>query len=169
MNKDNTFLNTTGLAVTQFNEKPLLVFRHGPGGLLEVEGEMTDEARDMLTEFVGGYNLTREKVRELEQFKVAYMEWSDKTDWVQGDKRFDVLLPWGKHRADVLRLYIERLEKEADEPIHQVQFVVFFIDFNNEERYSGVFSSKEKAEAYIARFAEPKNCFRIEEVIVDSE
>lgn len=48
-------------------------------------------------------------------------------------------------------------------------FVVFFINFNNEERYSGVYSSKEKAEAYIARFAEPKSCFTIEEVIVDSE
>lgn len=47
---------------------------------------------------------------ELESFRTAYMEWSDKTDWVQGDKRFDVLIPWGKHRADVLRAYIERLE-----------------------------------------------------------
>lgn len=47
---------------------------------------------------------------ELESFRTAYMEWSDKTDWVQGDKRFDVLIPWGKHRADVLKAYIERLE-----------------------------------------------------------
>ncbi|HCR0322781.1 TPA: hypothetical protein OMS40_003950 [Klebsiella aerogenes] len=48
--------------------------------------------------------------KELESFRTAYMEWSDKTDWVQGDKRFDVLIPWGKHRADVLKAYIERLE-----------------------------------------------------------
>lgn len=48
--------------------------------------------------------------KELESFRTAYMEWSDKTDWVQGDKRFDVLIPWGKHRADVLKAYIEYLE-----------------------------------------------------------
>lgn len=50
---------------------------------------------------------------ELESFRTAYMEWSDKTDWVQGDKRFDVLIPWGKHRADVLKAYIERLESRT--------------------------------------------------------
>ncbi|EPF1256150.1 hypothetical protein ACSQOK_000458 [Klebsiella aerogenes] len=49
-------------------------------------------------------------IGELESFRTAYMEWSDKTDWVQGDKRFDVLIPWGKHRADVLKAYIEYLE-----------------------------------------------------------
>lgn len=53
--------------------------------------------------------------KELESFRTAYMEWSDKTDWVQGDKRFDVLIPWGKHRADVLRAYIERLEQRIAE------------------------------------------------------
>lgn len=51
--------------------------------------------------------------KELESFRTAYMEWSDKTDWVQGDKRFDVLIPWGKHRADVLKAYIERLESST--------------------------------------------------------
>lgn len=51
--------------------------------------------------------------KELESFRTAYMEWSDKTDWVQGDKRFDVLIPWGKHRADVLKAYIERLESRT--------------------------------------------------------
>ncbi|HBR6843333.1 MAG: hypothetical protein E6Y01_08440 [Klebsiella aerogenes] len=50
------------------------------------------------------------RISELESFRTAYMEWSDKTDWVQGDKRFDVLIPWGKHRADVLKAYIEYLE-----------------------------------------------------------
>lgn len=49
-------------------------------------------------------------IAELESFKTAYMEWSDKTEWVQTDKRFDVLIPWGKHRADVLKAYIEHLE-----------------------------------------------------------
>lgn len=49
----------------------------------------------------------------LESFRTAYMEWSDKTDWVQKDKRFDVLKPWGKHRADVLKEYIQHLESRT--------------------------------------------------------
>ncbi|HCT1901091.1 TPA: hypothetical protein OTQ06_002867 [Klebsiella aerogenes] len=55
----------------------------------------------------------KKRISELESFRTAYMEWSDKTDWVQGDKRFDVLIPWGKHRADVLKAYIERLESRT--------------------------------------------------------
>lgn len=51
-----------------------------------------------------------QKIKELESFRTAYMEWSDKTDWVQNDKRFNILKPWGKHRADVLREYILRME-----------------------------------------------------------
>ncbi|EAA1041240.1 hypothetical protein DK741_00855 [Salmonella enterica subsp. enterica] len=55
---------------------------------------------------------TREarRVAELGSFHTAYLEWSDKTEWVQNDKRFDVVRPLGKHRADVLREYIEHLE-----------------------------------------------------------
>lgn len=49
----------------------------------------------------------------LESFRTAYMEWSDKTDWVKKDKRFDVLKPWGKHRADVLKEYIQHLESRT--------------------------------------------------------
>lgn len=41
------------------------------------------------------------------------MEWSDKTDWMQGDKRFDVVRPLGKHRVDVLREYIKLLESRT--------------------------------------------------------
>lgn len=40
------------------------------------------------------------------------MEYSEKTDWMQADKRFDVIKPWGKHRADVLKEYIEHLESK---------------------------------------------------------
>ncbi|EOD2837393.1 hypothetical protein ACJLW8_004179 [Raoultella ornithinolytica] len=54
-----------------------------------------------------------ERIAELEPFRTAYMEWSDKTDWVQTDKRFDVLKPWGMHRADVLKAYIEHLESRT--------------------------------------------------------
>lgn len=55
----------------------------------------------------------RQRIAELESFRTAYMEWSDKTYWVQTDKRFDVLTPWGKHRADVLKEYIEHLESRT--------------------------------------------------------
>ena len=50
---------------------------------------------------------------ELESFRIAYMEWSDKTDWVQTDKRFGVVKPLGKHRADVLKEYIQHLESRT--------------------------------------------------------
>lgn len=53
------------------------------------------------------------RIAELESFRTAYMEWSDKTDWVQTDKRFYVVRPLGKHRADVLKAYIEHLESRA--------------------------------------------------------
>lgn len=49
---------------------------------------------------------------KLELFRTAFMEYSDKTDWEQTDKRFDVIKPWGKHRADVLREFIEHLESK---------------------------------------------------------
>lgn len=52
------------------------------------------------------------RVAELEAYKTAFTEWQDKTEWVQKDSRFDILLPWGKHRADVLREYIELLERK---------------------------------------------------------
>lgn len=49
---------------------------------------------------------------KLDLFRTAFMEYSDKTDWVQTDKRFDDIKPWGKHRADVLREFIEHLESK---------------------------------------------------------
>lgn len=55
----------------------------------------------------------RQRIAELEPFRTAYMKWSDKTDWVQTDKRFDVLKPWGMHRADVLKAYIVHLESRT--------------------------------------------------------
>ncbi|WP_183074162.1 ead/Ea22-like family protein [Salmonella enterica] len=59
---------------------------------------------------------TREarRVAELGSFHTAYLEWSDKTEWVQNDKRFDVVRPLGKHRADVLREYIELISKNGN-------------------------------------------------------
>lgn len=52
----------------------------------------------------------RQRIAELESFRTAYMEWSDKTDWVNTDRRFGVVKPLGKHRADVLKAFIEHLE-----------------------------------------------------------
>lgn len=52
------------------------------------------------------------RVAELEAYKTAFTAWQDKTEWVQKDSRFDILLPWDKHRADVLREYIELLERK---------------------------------------------------------
>lgn len=52
--------------------------------------------------------------------KVAFNTWQEKTEWVQTDKRFDVLLPWGKHRADVLKEYIDRLESQVLDMIVQL-------------------------------------------------
>ncbi len=55
----------------------------------------------------------KERIDNLESFRTAYMEWGEKTDWMQTDKRFDVLKPWGKHRADVLKEYIQHLESRT--------------------------------------------------------
>ncbi|MGJ3290072.1 hypothetical protein [Klebsiella michiganensis] len=54
-----------------------------------------------------------DRIAELEPFRTAYMEWGDKTDWVQTDKRFGVVKPLGKHRADVLKEYIQHLESRT--------------------------------------------------------
>lgn len=55
-----------------------------------------------------------DELEALQSFRTAFNEWHDKTEWVQGDKRFDVIMPWGKHRADVLKLYIDHLESKLE-------------------------------------------------------
>ena len=55
----------------------------------------------------------KKRIADLESFRTAYMEWSDKTDWVNTDRRFGVVKPLGKHRADVLKAYIEHLESRT--------------------------------------------------------
>lgn len=64
---------------------------------------------------VTAINDLKSRVAELEPFRTAFAEWHDKTAWVQDDKRFNVLKPWGKHRADVLREYVEHLERRIAE------------------------------------------------------
>ena len=53
------------------------------------------------------------EIERLRQWETAAREWLDKTDWVQQQ----IALPpkyLGKHRADVIRLEIERLTAERD-------------------------------------------------------
>lgn len=54
------------------------------------------------------------EVERLKHFEAAYKEWSDKTDWVQESAEVREL---GKHRADVMRERIERLQEEKDSAI----------------------------------------------------
>lgn len=46
------------------------------------------------------------EIERLRRFEVAYLEWQEKTDWVQADAKPKEL---GKHRADVLRERINAL------------------------------------------------------------
>ncbi|WOI99627.1 hypothetical protein [Citrobacter koseri] len=55
-----------------------------------------------------------DEMEALQSFRAAFNEWHDKTEWVQVDKRFDAIKPWGKHRADVLKLYIDHLESKLE-------------------------------------------------------
>ncbi|MDU2939980.1 MAG: hypothetical protein E7B59_12530 [Enterobacteriaceae bacterium] len=76
------------------------------------------------------------EIAELEQYRTAYLEWSNKTDWVQGDKRFDVVKPLGKHRADVLREYIEHLEKLATDYVKKSAQVIRELEREKDARES---------------------------------
>lgn len=77
---------------------------------LEAAGRLIAELDKRLIEYAGIATREARRVAELGSFHTAYLEWSDKTEWVQTDKRFDAIKPWGKHRADVLKEYIEHLE-----------------------------------------------------------
>lgn len=76
-----------------------------------------------------------DEIDSLESFRTAFTEFHDKTEWVQGDKRFDVITPWGKHRADALKQYIDHLEgrleaaeKRIAELSHHLQCAHAFIE-----------------------------------------
>ncbi|EJI2509723.1 ead/Ea22-like family protein [Salmonella enterica] len=73
-------------------------------------GRLIADLDKLLIEYAGIATREARRVAELGSFHTACLEWSDKTEWVQNDKRFDVVRPLGKHRADVLREYIEHLE-----------------------------------------------------------
>lgn len=82
-------------------------------GLISKRDELIAELDKRLIEYAGIATREARRVAELEKYRTAFMEWHDKTAWVQSDKRFDVVRPLGKHRADVLREYIELLEARA--------------------------------------------------------
>lgn len=58
-----------------------------------------------------------EQQAEIEKYKTAYLEWSEKTEWVQKAITANSLpvkyLGW--HRADILKAEIERLRKSCSE------------------------------------------------------
>lgn len=81
--------------------------------LEKAQQENTDGVAGMAESYETTISMLRSRIAELESFRTAYMEWGDKTDWMQTDKRFDVLKPWGKHRADVLKEYIQHLESRT--------------------------------------------------------
>ena len=56
----------------------------------------------------------------MDKYELSFNEWHEKTNWVQDDKRFDVLLPWGKHRADVMKEYICLLESRIADMAEQL-------------------------------------------------
>lgn len=80
---------------------------------LELKEEQRANWSQMAQKLGEDLDAAEKRIAELEPFHTAYMEWSDKTAWVQTDKRFDVLKPWGKHRADVLKEYIQHMESRT--------------------------------------------------------
>lgn len=81
---------------------------------LEAAERRIAELDKRLIEYAGIATREAHRVAELEKYRTAFMEWHDKTAWVQNDKRFDVVRPLGKHRADVLREYIELISKNGN-------------------------------------------------------
>ena len=60
---------------------------------------------------IGEFILEQQKaLLELEKYREAWYEWSEKTDWIQETATAKEL---GMHRADVMRKRIEDLEKEV--------------------------------------------------------
>ncbi|MHB7003362.1 hypothetical protein ACYCHM_01595 [Klebsiella pneumoniae] len=81
--------------------------------LEKAQQENTDGVAGMAENYETTISMLRSRIAELESFRTAYMEWSNKTDWARDDRRFDVVKPLGKHLADVLKAYIEHLESRT--------------------------------------------------------
>lgn len=81
---------------------------------LEAAEKLITELDKRLIEYAEIATREARRAAELEKYRTAFMEWHNKTAWVQSDKRFDVVHPLGKHRADILGEYIKHLEREKD-------------------------------------------------------
>lgn len=84
-----------------------------PVHISQSEVDALSFAVDVMNELVETLEKVQQRIAVLEHFRTAYMEWSDKTDWMNTGTRFAVLKPLGKHRADVLKAYIEHLESRT--------------------------------------------------------
>lgn len=90
----------------------------------------------------------------LKSFHAAFEVWQDKTEWVQTDKRFDVLKPWGMHRADVLKAYIEHLEARIEELESRTAKLPSLKQTKSGERYvwsDGAFNYSQDVKASLTR------------------
>ena len=70
-----------------------------PGGVAEVEASLRMWKKALA-----------EAQHKLDQYKAAFDEWHEKTEWVQETAHWSEL---GKHRADVLKKRIETLEGDT--------------------------------------------------------
>ena len=64
--------------------------------------------------------IVREQAAEIERlqnYKAAYLEWLEKTEWVQERQDCFPFRTLGIHRADILRKEIERLQARVNELI----------------------------------------------------
>lgn len=68
--------------------------------MIELSGEYHDDVNRLMAE-----------IERLQSFKTAYMEWSDKTDWVQESAHWSEL---GRHRADVIKDRFQALKADAE-------------------------------------------------------
>ena len=90
-------------------------------------------------------------------FKAAYMEWHDKTEWVQEKKDWPSPV-MGMHRADAMKKYIEHLESNQSAPavavneqmLTALELARFFVEelTNAAGKYAGL-EGQVVADAYL--------------------
>lgn len=87
----------------------------------------------------------------MDAYRVGFNTWQEKTEWVQKDKRFDVLLPWGKHRADVLKEYIDHLEAKCAALAAELEAAEKRIDILRQDKDKVIDMSTERVSKLLAR------------------
>ncbi|MDU1652671.1 MAG: hypothetical protein E6850_09250 [Leclercia adecarboxylata] len=84
------------------------------GDVMTFEGEADSAATVFIDMIIKKQSQQWVDVQEkISTSEFALNEFFHKTNWVQDDSRFDVIIPWGKHRADVLREYIDHVEAKC--------------------------------------------------------